>query len=266
MITRTAVLFVSSMCFMLPLVSQQIRSVDVTPVTGVENARLTEVRSLEGTLYHVQGIDLDSEHIWVTSVDATNHKDYLHQFNRATAMFERQVEVTDGPRFHPGGFSIHGDSIWIPVAEYKPHSTAVLEELDKHTLALKRKITVADHLGCVAVAGDSLIAGNWGSRQFYVLDFEGKQLRFFDNPSTNQYQDIKFVDSMLVASGYLTRTSGSIDWYAWPSMQIVRSVRSGVTDRGKPYTGEAMALQGSDLYLLPEDGPSRLFHFVLAKP
>jgi hypothetical protein len=36
-----------------------------------------------------------------------------------------------------------------------------------------------------------------------------------------------------------------------------------VTDKGRVYTAEAMALEGNDLYLLPEDGPSRLFHFVL---
>jgi hypothetical protein len=239
--------------------------VDEAAASGVENARLAEVRDLQGTLYHVQGVALDREHIWITSVDIANHKGYLHQFNRATAKLERQVEVTDGVRFHPGGLSVAGDSIWVPVAEYKPHSSAVLMELDKHTLAIKRKISVADHLGCVAVTGDGLIAGNWGSRQFYVFERQGKQLRVIDNASPNQYQDIKFVEGKLVASGNLTHSSGAIDWYAWPSMKLVRSVRSGATDRGKPYTGEAMALEGNDLYLVPEDGPSRLFHFVLTR-
>ncbi len=112
----------------------------------------------------------------------------------------------------------------------------------------------------------ALFAGNWSSRQFYIFDREGKQIKVIDNPSQNQYQDIKFVDGRLVGSGNLTRTTGGIDWYAWPSMEIVRTVRSGMTDRGRLYTAEAMALQGSDLYLVPEDRPSRLFHFVLAKP
>jgi hypothetical protein len=232
---------------------------------GIEGTSLKDTRDLNGRLYHVQGVDLDSEHIWITSVDAPNRKGYLHQFNRATAKFEREIEVTDGARFHPGGFSIHGDSIWVPVAEYKPHSTAVLEEIDKHTLAIKRKIAVADHVGCVAVNQDNLIAGNWGSRQLYVLDFEGKQLRVVDNPESNQYQDMKFVDGILVASGTFDHSSGAIDWLEWPSMKLVRRLRSGMTDRGVPYTAEAMALAGRDLYLVPEDGPSRLFHFVLTK-
>ncbi|CAN5567745.1 hypothetical protein BH10ACI4_BH10ACI4_32710 [soil metagenome] len=260
---RLVILYVG-MFSVLPSVSQTVPPV-TNPVDSVEGARLENVLLLDGTLYHVQGIDLDREHIWVTSVDTVNHKGYLHQFHRTTGKFERQVEVTDGPRFHPGGFSISGDSIWVPVAEYKPHSTAVLEELDKQTLAVKRKISVADHVGCIAVTGDVLIAGNWGSRQMYVFDLAGKQLRVIDTASATQYQDMKFVDGMLVASGTLDRKIGTIDWYVWPSMKLVRTVRAGVTDRGRPYTSEAMALQGKDLYLLPEDGPSRLFHFLLKK-
>ena len=265
-ILRSALLLACSVgCAPLSF-AQQAKPVEASTVNGIEGARLVDVRNLDGRLYHVQGVDLDGKHIWVTSVDAEGHKGYLHQFNRATAKFEREVEVTDGARFHPGGFSIAGNSIWVPVAEYRPHSSAVLLELDKRTLKVKRKIEVADHIGCVAVTKDGLVAGNWSSRQLYVFDRAGKQIRVIDNPSINQYQDIKFVEGMLVGAGNLTRTAGAIDWYAWPSMKLVRSLSSGFTDRGRLYTAEAMALKGRDLYLVPEDGPSRLFHFVLAKP
>jgi hypothetical protein len=235
-------------------------------VAGTASASLKGTLPLDGKLYHVQGIDLDKEHLWVTSVDAANHKGYLHQFNRKTGKFERQLDLTDGVRFHPGGFSIRGNSIWLPVAEYQRHSTAILEEIDKRTLTVKRKFTVADHIGCVAISSDTLIAGNWDSRQFYVLDFEGKQLRIVDSPQANHYQDIKFMNGMLVASGVLSHTSGAVDWLAWPSLKLVRRIPFGVTDQGVPYTAEGMAIQGQNLYLLPENGPSRLFHFLLTKP
>jgi len=234
-------------------------------VHGVEDARLADVKELDGTVFHVQGVDLDAEHIWVTSVDQAQHKGYLHQFNRRTGRFERQVDVTDGERYHPGGFSISGESIWVPVAEYKPNSSAVLLELDKKSLTVKRKIPVSDHIGCVAVTKSTLIAGNWGSRKLYVLGMDGKQLRVIDTPSQNQYQDIKFVNGMLVGGGNLTKVIGAVDWYAWPSMKQWRSLATGTTNRGKPYSGEGMALKGRDLYLLPEDGPTRLYHFVLEK-
>jgi hypothetical protein len=253
MILRTIVMLVG---MAIPSVAQ---------VQGIEHARMAEVKDLKGIVFHVQGVDLDVEHIWVTSVDSSAHKGYLHQFNRKTGEFERQVEVTDGPRYHPGGFSISGNSIWVPVAEYKPNSTAVLVELDKKTLAVKRKLSVADHIGCVAVTKEALIAGNWGSRKLYVLDMDGKQMSVIDTPSENQYQDIKFVDGMLVGGGNLTKTTGAVDWYAWPSMKLVRSLASGTTDRGKLYTAEGMALKMNDLYLVPEDGPTRMYHFVIEK-
>jgi len=49
-------------------------------------------------------------------------------------------------------------------------------------------------------------------------------------------------------------------------LKLMRRLHSGATDRGALYTQEAMALQSRDLYLVPEDGPSRLFHFVLNFP
>ena len=234
-----------------------------THIHGVEHAHLAETTPLNGTLYHVQGLAVDGAHVWVTSVDKDGHKGYLHEFNRKTGRLERQVDLTDGPRFHAGGISSSAESIWVPVAEYRAHSSAIIEEIDKRTLTIKRKLAVSDHLGCVAFTGSELLAGNWDTRQLYVLDLSGHVKRVFDNPSANQYQDIKFADGMLVASGILSPTSGAIDWYRWPSMKLVRSVKTGITDRQRVFTHEGMAIAGNDLYLLPEDGPSRLFHFVL---
>jgi hypothetical protein len=230
---------------------------------GQSSASLKDTVSLDGKLYHVQGLGLDDDHFWVTSVDTANHRGYLHQFNRATGKFERQIDLSDGSRYHPGGFSVAGNSIWVPVAEYKPNSTALLEEIDKRTLAVKRKFIVSDHIGCVAVYGDTLIAGNWGSRQFYVLNSQGKQLEVLDNPEANQYQDIKFAGGMLIASGVFNHKNGAVDWLAWPSLKLVHRISFGLTDRGLPYTAEGMAILGQNLYLLPGNGPSRVFHWLI---
>lgn len=231
------------------------------PAGTIDGARLVGVSDLGGELFHVQGIDLDGRHLWVTSVDLQNHRGYLHEFDRSTGTFLRRIELTDGPRFHPGGISVHGNSIWVPVAEMRPNSSAVIERIDKRTLSIKRQIPVADHIGCVAVAGRNLIAGNWDSRLLYVLDQDGKQVRIVPNPFPTRYQDMKFVDDQLVASGLLTSEDGTIDWIAWPSMRLLASRHAGAADSGKGYTSEGMAVKGRDVYLLPEDGPSRLFHF-----
>ena len=230
----------------------------------VEHAQLLGALPLEGELFHVQGVDLDRRHIWVTSVDRANHRGFLHQFDRATGKFLRRLELTDGARYHPGGISLHGGSIWVPVAEMAPNSSAVIVEIDTETLQIRRRIRVADHLGCVAVSDSVLVAGNWDSRLLYMFDRRsGQQLRVMPNPASTAFQDIKLIGGQLVGAGPVTLWSGTIDWIDLASMRPVRTLHAGATDRAAPYTGEGMALKGRDLYLISEDGPSRLFHFRL---
>lgn len=258
-----------TLCAIVPGLAVARSSQD--PGSGIEHAQLLDATALKGKLFHVQGVDLDDRHIWVTSVDLRRRRGYLHEFDRATGVLLRQVELTDGPRYHPGGFSIANHAIWVPVAEYRSNSSAVLEQVDLDTLQIRRKIHVNDHLGCVAVSDHVLIAGNWDSKQLYIIDPDDgdARLRIVRNPSATHYQDMKFIDGQLVAGGVLNRHGGTIDWIDYPSMKLVRSLHSGRTTRDapgahvKPYTSEGMTLQGRELYLLPEDGPSRLFHFRL---
>jgi len=262
MIRRAIRAFVTG--FSLLLLSLTAAAAQQETAEGIEHAKLRDIVNLKGEVFHVQGVDLDSRHIWVTSVDVANSKGYLHQFDRATGRFLRRLELTDGARYHPGGISLHGASIWVPVAEYRSNSSAVIEEIDMETLQLRRKIPVADHLGCVAVSDQAIVAGNWGSQSLYVFDpRSGKQVRMVPNPSATNYQDMKFDHGQLVAGGSLTPLTGAIDWIDWPSMRVVRTVHAGATDRAISYTGEGMALKGRDLFVIPEDGPARLFHFRL---
>jgi len=237
---------------------------------AIEHARLLGTLPLEGEMFHVQGLELDSRRVWVTSVDQTSHKGYIHEFDRQTGKLRRRLELTDGTKYHPGGISISGGSIWVPVAELKPNSTSVLVEIDADSLRIRRKIQVADHLGCVAASGETLVAGNWDSQLLYIFDLRDMaRARTVSNPSPTRYQDMKFVQGQLVAGGSLTLWSGAVDWIDWPSMKRSRTLRAGAIGpirplgRGGPYTGEGMAIEGRDLYVVPEDGPSRLFHFRL---
>jgi hypothetical protein len=236
----------------------------------IERAELREAIQLAGQLFHVQGLELDSEHIWVTSVDDAEHKGYLHQFDRATGRLLRQIELTDGQRYHPGGISIADGSIWVPVAEYRPNSTAVLLQIDISTLRVRRRIRVADHLGCAAASEHTLVAGNWDSKLLYIFDLTGKRpVRIVPNPTATSYQDMKIVDGQLVASGTKTLWSGTIDWIDLRNLTVTRSLHAGAMTSDQflggllPYTREGMAIEGSDLYFMPEDGPSRLIHFRL---
>ena len=154
----------------------------------------------------------------------------------------------------------------MPVAEYRRDSSSVVQKRNVRTLELEYKFDVADHIGCIAAAPGVLIGANWDSRDFYVWDRTGRLLRKLANPTTNGYQDIKFVDGSLVASGLLPGRKGAIDWLEYPSLRLIRRVTVGQTSRGVPYTSEGMALRGDRLFLLPEDSPSRLFEFSFRAP
>lgn len=236
----------------------------------IEHAKLLGALRLEGELFHVQGLVVEGSHIWITSVDRGNRRGYLHKFDRATGRFLQRLELTDGARYHPGGISISGRSIWVPVAEFRPHSSAVLEEIDADTLQVRRRIAVGDHLGCVAVSGTQLVAGNWDSELLYIFELgHTSRVRTVPNPSPTHYQDMKFVKGQLVAAGTLNWWRGSIDWIDWPSMKLARTLQASAIGPGRPfgrsgtYTEEGMAIEGRDLYLVPEDGPSRVYHFRL---
>jgi Family of unknown function (DUF6454) len=221
---------------------------------------------LKGKTYHVQGIDLDTTRLWVTSVDKEAKKGYLHEFALPSGELGRTVEVGAGERFHAGGIAREGESLWLPVAEYRRESSAIIQRRNAKTLELEMQFEVADHIGCVAAGPDFVVGGNWDSRLFYVWDMKGKLLRKIENATGNGYQDLKFVDGKLVGGGLLPSKAGAVDWLEWPSLRLEKRVRVGRTDRGVAYTNEGMAVRGDRVFLLPEDGPSRLFEFRFGRP
>ena len=217
--------------------------------------RLLRVIPLGGTLHHVQGIDVEAGKLWVTSVDSNSRKGYLHRFDLSSGKLEKEVELQDGEKFHPGGIALDGCAVWVPVAEYRRDGKSTIERRDKRTLERLESFSVDDHIGCVAAARELLIGGNWDSRQIYYWDRRGRLVKKHENRAANRYQDLKVVDGELVGSGNLSRDEGAIDWLELNSLQLLRRIRAGKTDRGVLFTNEGMAFRDSKLYLLPEDGP-----------
>lgn len=229
--------------------------------SAVEGARFGGATVLDGGVFHIQGLALQGARAWVTSVDRRTRRGYLHLFDRATGRAIRRIELTDGARYHPGGLSVDGRSLWVPVAELRPASSSMLVEIDTETLQVRRRIRVADHLGCVAAQGRWLVAGNWDSRTLYIVDRDDpRRMRAVSSPSGTRYQDMKFVDGQLVAGGPRGWWSGTVDWLDWPSLTLRRSLETG------GYTAEGMAVEGRDLYFAPEDGVGRMYRFRLENP
>ncbi len=234
-----------------------------TATESLTDLQMIRVLELKGPMHHVQGIDFDDRLLWVTSVDTPLSKGWLHEFSLTTGLLTRQIEVTDGSRFHPGGMSADGESLWMPVAEYRPKSSSVIQRRSKRTLELEFQFNVADHIGCIAVTPEFLIGGNWDSKEFYIWDRHGQLIRRVASDTGNAYQDMKFDSNWIVASGNFPDRSGAIDWLDHRSLRLIRRLKAGANDRGVLYTREGMAIHGNRLLLLPEDGPSRLFIFDL---
>ena len=229
----------------------------------LQQRALDRIVPLQATLDHVQGIDVEGGTLWVSSVERKSHRGFLHRFDLETGKLLAEVEVQDGDRYHPGGITLDGDSIWVPVAEYRRLSTTVMQRRDKRTLELLSSFPVADHIGSVAAAPDVLYGGNWDSLQIYTWTREGRQLAKRDNLEGTAYQDMKFVDGKIAGGGVRTKDEGSVDWLDPAALTLTRRILFGRTERGPLYTQEGMTLRGGLLYLLPEDGPSRLFVYRL---
>ncbi len=221
----------------------------------------SSVIPLVGETYHVQGIEIDGSRLWVTSVDKVGKRGLLFEFSMPSGTLTRSVEIQDGIRYHPGGLTSDGDSLWIPVAEYKRESTTVLQKRSKRTLQIEATLSVADHIGALAVTPDGIAGANWDARDIYLWDNSGKQIRKVPNPSKIAFQDMKYIGGKLVGGGLAADKSGTIVWMEWPSVKVVRRIDVGRTDRGLAYSHEGMTIREGKLWLLPEDGPSRLFVF-----
>ncbi len=212
--------------------------------------------TLEGQTHHVQGIAIDGNLLYVTAVDRAASKGWLFEYELSTGKRLRSVEIQQGPRFHPGGFDIDGDSLWIPVAEYRRESTTVIQRRSRATLELLSSFEVSDHIGCLTWTGSRLIGGNWDARKLYEWAPDGTQLQVRPNPRPTRYQELKSRYGALIGSG-----PNAIEWLDPETLRPMRILDAGATDRKIPYTQEGFDFRDGLLYLLPEDAPSRLFTF-----
>ena len=218
-----------------------------------------ETIALQGPLHHVQGIDVEDESLWVSAVDKEQKKGFLFRMNRHTGQIVNKVEVQTGERYHPGGLTLDGENLWLPVAEYRRSSTTVIQLRDKRTLRLLRQFEVADHIGCVAASSNRLYGGNWDTLQIYEWDKSGKQISRRPNLTGTRYQDLKMIDDRLIGGGLRAKGQGAIDYLNPKSLDLLRRIEVQTTDRGTVFTNEGMTLRAGRYYLLPEDDPSRLF-------
>ena len=171
---------------------------------------------LDFPTFHTEGLAVTADRFYLSSVeileptvayptpvdgyDRSPGKGIGHLFViDRTGKLIKDIVLGQGDVYHPGGIELHGNDLWVPVAQYRPDSTSEIDRIDVRTLEVTRQFTVADHIGSIiwdASTGE-LVGGTWGSRTFYEFTPAGKTISTWDNP---QYM-LDFQDCQYVVTG-----------------------------------------------------------------
>lgn len=197
----------------------------------------------------------------------------------------------EGSVYHPGGIDYDGAFIWVPVAEYRPDSRAIVYRVSPQTMTASKAFTVKDHIGGVVhdILGKRIEGISWGSRRFYSwpIDRTGAvSSTFVPVPTVNSenyidYQDCHYaVARQMLCSGvaeYKTAADapafqlGGIDLIdlathrpVWQA-PVMLWAPSGRAMTQNPFWIEPTTT-GLRAYFIPDDERSTLFVFDTATP
>ena len=169
-------------------------------VTGKTDWQLTSKLKLSFPTYHTEGIAFSRDHIFLSAVqileptvkyptpqggyDRTPGKGVGHLFVMDKAgHLQKDITLGEGDMYHPGGIDFDGRNVWVPVAQYRPDSSAIVYRVDASTLAVHKQFEVPDHFGGIVMDKRTghLVGNTWGSRRFAEWDLRGKQLKTWEN-------------------------------------------------------------------------------------
>lgn len=161
------------------------------------NARwtITQQTSLQFPTHHPQGLARVGDKLYLSSVevierpvkypapidgyDRTPGKGVGHLFELdLTGKLLRQITLGEDIIYHPGGIDFDGRDLWVPVAEYRPNSRAIVYKVDPATLGVSEAFRYRDHVGgVVRDRTTGLVHGvSWGSRRLFSWTANGRLL------------------------------------------------------------------------------------------
>ena len=195
--------------------------------------------------------------------------------------------IGEGSVYHPGGIDYDGRYIWVPVAEYRPNSRAIIYRVDPSTMKAQEVFRFADHVGGIVhnTDDDTLHGVTWGSRRFYrwTMDSQGRvtnadvapeSLRKTNHSHYIDYQDCKYLGRReMLCSGlnnYQSKKDGPR--FALGGFEVVdlttnlpihqvpveQWTESGLPMTYNPFWVEPTA-GGLRAYFMPEDEKSTLY-------
>lgn len=197
------------------------------------------------------------------------------------------VALGEGALYHPGGIDYDGQHLWVPVAEYRPNSRAIVYRVDPVTLTAAEVFRFADHIGGIVHNTDdrTLHGVSWGARRFYrwTLGPDGRVTNAGEPPERLQtlnpshyldYQDCKYAGGRRMLCTGVTelrqRTGappfrlGGIELVDLADARPIHQVPVPLwTDNGLAMTHNPVWLEptaaGLRAYFMPEDDSSRLY-------
>jgi len=109
----------------------------------------------------------------------------------------RDIELGRRHMYHPGGIDFDGRRVWVPVAQYRPDSKALVYSIDPRTYDVRREFGYDDHVGGIVRDYETgrLHGVSWGSRTQFTWTIGGRLLEATANPNhLVDYQDCAYVD------------------------------------------------------------------------
>ncbi|GAA2742955.1 DUF6454 family protein [Terrabacter aerolatus] len=184
-------------------------------VTRNTNWQLTSKLKLNFPTFHTEGIAFTPDHIFLSAVQIIEHtvkypspqggydrtpgKGIGHLFVMdLQGHLQKDITLGEGDMYHPGGIDFDGRNVWVPVAQYRPNSSAIIYRVDARTLNVHKQFEVKDHFGGIVMDKQTghLVGNTWGSRRFAEWNLQSKQLKTWDNPNFFiDYQDCQYVPS-----------------------------------------------------------------------
>ncbi len=191
-------------------------------VTRNTDWQLTGKVKLNFPTFHTEGIAFTPDHIFLSSVeileptvkyptpqggyDRTPGKGVGHLFvmDRQGSL-QKDIKLGKGDMYHPGGIDFDGTNVWVPVAQYRPDSSAIIYRVNARSLDVHKQFEVKDHFGGIVLDKQTghLVGNTWGSRRFAEWNLHGKQLKTWENPNFFiDYQDCQYVpNSKMMCAG-----------------------------------------------------------------
>ncbi len=213
---------------------------------------------------------------------------HLFKFDRDGNLIA-DLTIGESSAYHPGGMDYDGKWIWVPAAEYRPNSRAIIYRVDPATMKANEVFRYGDHVGGLIrnTRNNSLHGVSWGSRRFYTWTLDAndrptnaetspERLRVTNPSGYIDYQDCKYLGGQEALCSGLNMYQMKKDGPRFPlgGFEIVDLAANRAvfqipvelwTDSGLPMTYNPFWIEpttsGLRAYFMPEDEKSTLYIF-----